>query len=108
VFFKGHWRSIVAADFFTGKVWPFRGLMTYYVFVVIELTKRVVHIAGITTQPNEGWMTQVARGMTDDFSGLLIDKSDLIVDHYTKYREQFRRLIAESRTIVIMSAITKD
>ena len=51
VFLKAHWRSIVAADFFTAEVWCRRGLVTYYVLFVIELTKRVVHIAGITTQP---------------------------------------------------------
>ena len=53
MFLKAHWRSIVAADFFTAEVWSLRGLVTYYVLFVIELAKRIVHIAGITTQPNE-------------------------------------------------------
>jgi multisubunit Na+/H+ antiporter MnhE subunit len=70
VFLKAHWRSIVAADFFTTEVWSWRGLVTYYVLFIIELAKRVVHIAGITTQPNEGWMMQVARNLTDQFNGL--------------------------------------
>ena len=47
VFLKAHWRSIVAADFFTAEVWSVRGLVTYYVLFIIELAKRVVHIAGI-------------------------------------------------------------
>jgi putative transposase len=64
-------------------------------------TKRIVHIAGITTQPNEGWMMQIARGLTDEFSGFLMGKSHLILDRDTKYTAQFRRLIAESRTVVI-------
>jgi len=46
-------------------------------------------------------MMQLARGLTDEFSGLLIDKSHLIVDRDTKYTVQFRRLIAEARTAVI-------
>ena len=71
VFLKAHWRSIVAADFFTAEVWSLRGLVTYYVLFIIELAKRIVHIAGITTQPNEGWMMQVARNLTDKFSGCL-------------------------------------
>ncbi len=31
VFLKAHWRTIVAADFFTAKVWTLRGLVTCYV-----------------------------------------------------------------------------
>jgi hypothetical protein len=45
---------------------------------MIELIKRIVHIAGITTQPNEDWMMQVARSLTDEFGGFLIGKSHLI------------------------------
>ena len=101
VFLKAHWRSIVAADFFTAEVWSLRGLVTYYVLFIIELAKRIVHIAGITTQPNEGWMMQVARSLTDELSGCLMDKSHLILDRDSNYTTQFRRLIAESRTAVI-------
>jgi hypothetical protein len=101
MFLQAHWRSIVAADFFTAEVWSLRGLVTYYVLFVIELAKRVVHIAGITTQPNESWMVQVARNLTDKFGGFLMGKSHLILDRDTKYTVQFRRLIAESKTAVI-------
>jgi putative transposase len=90
----------VAADFFTAEVWSLRGLVTYYVLFIIELAKRIVHIAGITTQPNEDWMMQVARSLTDGFSGFLMGKSHLILDRDTKYTAQFRRLIAESRTVI--------
>src|SRR3954452_9603613 len=88
VFLKAHWRSIVAADFFATEVWSWRGLVTYYVLFVIELAKRIVHIAGITTQPNEGWIMQVARRFTDGFNGFLIGKSHLIVDRDTNYTAQ--------------------
>ena len=101
VFLKAHWRSLVAGDFLTAEVLSLHGLVTYYVFFVIELAKRVVHIAGITTQPSEGWMMQVARNLTDKFSGFLMGKSHLILDRDKKYTVQFRRLIAESRTAVI-------
>jgi len=101
VFLKAHWRSIVAADFFTTEVWSWRGLVTYYVLFIIELSRRMVHIAGITTQPNESWMMQVARNLTEQFGGCLASKAHLIVDRDTKYTAQFRRLIAESRTAVI-------
>jgi putative transposase len=97
VFLRPPWRSIVAADFFTAEVWSLRGLASYYVLFVIELAKRIVHIAGITIEPNEGWMMQVARNLTDQFSGCLVGKSHLILDRDTKYAAPFRRLISESR-----------
>lgn len=94
MFLKAHWRSIVAADFFTAEVWSLRGLVTYCILSVIELANRIVHIAGITTQPNEGWM-QVGRNLTDKFSGFLIAKSHLILDRDTKNGD-LDQLVAES------------
>jgi len=101
VFLKAHWRTIVAADFFTAEVWTLKGLITHYVLFIIELAKRIVHILGITTHPDEAWMLQVGRNVTDTLDGALIGKSHLIVDRDTKYSGQFRRLIAESGTAVI-------
>jgi putative transposase len=82
-------------------VWSLRGLVTYYVLFIVELAKRIVYIVGMTSQPNEGWMVQTARNLTDPLKGPLVDKSHLILDRDTKYTAQFRRLIAESRTAVI-------
>ena len=101
VFRQAHWRTIVAADFFTAEVWTLRGLVTYCVFFLIELVRRIVHIAGITTHPREPWMLQIARNLTDAEQGALRNKSHLIIDRDTKYSAQFRRLIAEARTAVI-------
>jgi hypothetical protein len=38
-----------------------RGLVTYYVLFFIHLESRRVNIAGITLQPDEPWMKQIAR-----------------------------------------------
>ena len=100
-FLKADWRTIVAADFFTAEVWTLRGLVTYYVFFLIELARRIVHIAGITTHPDEPWMVQIAQNLTDAEQGSLRGASHLIIDRDTKYSAQFRRLIAEARTAVI-------
>ena len=59
VFLKAHWKALAAADFFTVEVWGWRGLMTYYVLFVIEVATRRVRIAGITVQPDAGWMMQM-------------------------------------------------
>ena len=85
-FLKAHWRTIVAADFFTAEVWTLKGLITHYVLFIIELAKRIVHILGITTHPDEAWMLQVGRNVTDTLDGALIGKSHLIVDRDTKYQ----------------------
>lgn len=50
----------------TAEVWCLHGLVSYYVFFVIELATRIVHIAGITAQGNEGCMLEIARNLTDE------------------------------------------
>jgi hypothetical protein len=50
--------QILACDFFTIEtIW----LQTIYVLFFIELGSRQVHIAGISSNPNEIWVTQQAR-----------------------------------------------
>lgn len=71
VFLKAHWRSLVAADFLTVEVWKLRGLITYYVLFFIEAPPRTVRIAGITPNPAEGWMLQIARNACDVDDGVL-------------------------------------
>jgi transposase InsO family protein len=77
------------------------GLVTYYLLFVISLADRVVNIAGITARPDESWMLQIARNVTDAQSGALHAKSYLIIDRDTKYSQQFRRLVQDSGTKVI-------
>jgi transposase InsO family protein len=100
-FLKAHWELLAASDFFTVDVWTPRGLVTYYVLFVISIADRVVEIAGITTQPDEAWMLQMGRNLTDAESGVLASKRYLIVDRDTKYTAQFRKLIENSGTEVI-------
>jgi hypothetical protein len=42
---------LAAADFFTVEVWGLRGLVTFYVYFVIELATRRIEIAGIIPSP---------------------------------------------------------
>jgi len=71
---------MAATDFFTVEVWTLRGLVTYYVFFVICLETRSVHIAGVTTAPNGAFMKQVAHNLTDVGDGFLLDSEFLIMD----------------------------
>jgi putative transposase len=100
-FLKAHWKVLFAADFLTVEVWTTRGLVTHYLLFVMSLADRVVSMAGITTRPDEAWMLQVGRNLTDCEPGALRSKQYLIVDRDSKYSAQFRRLIRDSGTKVI-------
>jgi putative transposase len=65
-FLKAHWKVLAASDFFSVEVWTPRGLVTHYVLFVISLADRAVHIAGITTRPDEAWMQQAGRNLLDE------------------------------------------
>ena len=89
-FLKAHWDVMAATDFFTVEVWTARGLLTYYVLFIMHLSKRSVHIAGVTTAPNGAYMKQMARNLTDVSDGFLLNSRYLIMDRDTKYTEDFR------------------
>ena len=100
-FLRAHWKVLAASDFFTVEVWTPRGLVTHYVLFVISVAERAVHIAGISTRPNEAWMLQMGRNLIDEESGALASKRYMIVDRDTKYTRQFRRLVEEGGTEII-------
>ena len=88
-FLKMHWEMLAATDFFTVEVATWHGLVTYYVLVVMELSTRRVHLAGMTPHPTEAFMMQCARQLTDPFDGFLLDKRYLIHDRDTKFTAAF-------------------
>ena len=92
---------LAASDFLTVEVWTGRGLVTHYLLFVISLSDRVVNVVGITTRPDESWMLQIARNVTDWQAAALSAKRYLIIDRDTKYSEQFRRLIRDNGIKVI-------
>ncbi len=92
-FLSAHWDCLAAADFFTVEVCSWRGLITYYVLFVMELSTRRVHIAGITRNPNARWMMQIAKNLTDPFDGFLLGKRYMLIDRDTKYCEAFVHLL---------------
>ena len=91
-FLKAHWGAIAATDFFTVEVLTTRGLIRYFVLFVIDLKTRRVEIAGISNQPYDDWMTQVARNLTDAIDGFLRETRFLIHDRNRDplFSESFR------------------
>jgi putative transposase len=102
-FLKAHWDVLAAIDFTTIEVWTKGGLVTFYLLFVMELKTRRVHFAGCTTQPNENWMKQVARDLTNFEDGFLNGKRYLLMDRDTKFCSSFRDiLLAEDVEPVIL------
>ena len=91
-FLRAHWSALLAADFFTTEVWTVRGLVTYYTLFVIELHTRRVHVLGSTPYPDEEFVIQTMRHLTDAVDGVLRTPSVLICDRDRKWSaavEQF-------------------
>ena len=72
------------------------GLVRCHVLFVIELSTRMVEIAGITVNPTGAWMKQVGRNLTDEVDGFLRDKRYLILDNDPLFTEAFEKLLGDS------------
>ena len=100
-FIKSHLGAIAGADFFTVEVLRGFGLVRYYVFFVIDIKTRRVHVAGITNQPSEAWMRQMARNLTDWVDGFLKQTRYLILDRDPLYTQAFREMLRGSGVKVV-------
>ena len=85
-FLRAEARGILASDFFIVDSVLLR---RYYVFFMIEVERRVVHVLGVTTNPTGAWVTQVAR----NFAAALEESGRrfrfLIRDRDTKFVPSF-------------------
>ena len=93
-FLQAHWEGLAAADLFTVEVLTLAGLRRYFVFFVIALKTRRVHIAGIHPQPDGRWMEQMARNLTDPVDGFLRTARQLIHDRDPLYTRVFGEILA--------------
>ena len=89
-FIRSHWESIAACDFFTVEAWTRAGLTRFLVLFVIEVATRRVKLVGIHHTPNEEWMLQQARNLTDAEDGFLNGKRILIHDRDPLFTKKFR------------------
>jgi len=81
--------QILACDFFTVEtIW----LKTIYVLFFIELSSRRIHLAGVTANPNEIWVTQQARQLIWELDGRETPLRFLISDNDGKFTGAFDTL----------------
>jgi putative transposase len=92
-FLQTHWDVLASVDFTTIGVWTKKGLVTYDLLFFMELATRRVQFAGLTVHPDEGWLLQVARNVTDAEGGFLRGKRYLLMDRDGKFSEEFRRTL---------------
>jgi hypothetical protein len=100
-FLRAHWSAFMAADTFTTEVWTVRGLVTYYTVFVMELQSRRVSIVSSTPHPDEAFMRQIARHLTDQTDGILEAPRFLICDRDRKWSRAVRHLLETSGVHVI-------
>ncbi len=100
-FLKAHWECLTATDFLSVEVYTIKGLVIHYILFFIDITSRTVHVAGITPHPDNSWMTQIARNVTDMNEGFLRGKRYLLLDRDTKYSDAFRGILVREGVHVI-------
>ena len=79
-------------------MWCRHGLVTVYVLFAIELRSRRVQFAGMTPSPDDAWIRQVGRNLTDPLDGFLCEKRFCLMDRDTKFTAAFRALLDDSGT----------
>jgi putative transposase len=95
-FLTQHCDLIVAADFFSIEAWTRVGLERFVILFFIELSTRRVEIAGIASNVNGMWMSQIGRNLTDSVDGLLKGKRYLIHDRDPLFTAEFLNILAET------------
>jgi putative transposase len=78
-------------------------LITYYTLFVIELHSRRVSIVGSPPHPDEAFMLQIARQLTDASDGVLNGPRFLICDRDRKWSLAVRQLLETSGVRVIQT-----
>ena len=88
-FLGEHLRAICAADFFTVEALTMTGLVRYFVFFVIDIKTRQVHVGGIAHQVYGAWVEEVGRNLTDPADGFLKGIRCLIHDRDPVFTKRF-------------------
>ncbi len=90
-FLRTQAKAVLATDFFTGDSVLLR---RYYVLFVIEVEQRVVHLLGVTTNPDNPWVAQVARNFATGLEDAGRRFRFLVCDRDGKFTSSFDTVFA--------------
>ena len=93
-FIAQHQSAMLATDFLTVEVGTQGFLRTFHVLFLIQLDTRKVHIAGITENPDQAWMTQVARNLIMEGENFVRGRNILLMDRDAKFCKEFRDILS--------------
>jgi len=85
-FLRAQAQVILAIDFFTVDAVTLR---RFYVLFVIEIDRRVVHLLGVTANPNGPWVAQAARNIASDLEEARQRFQFLLRDRDAKFSAAF-------------------
>jgi putative transposase len=94
--------SILECDFLTVDT---LFLKRFYVLFFIELASRRVHLAGITTNPDGGWVSQQARNLLIQLDDEAVRPRFLIRDRDSKFTREFDEVFRSEGVRVIKAPV---